>query len=863
MSADTEFYDEWIDNLGNWFEDLFPEGHGWTGLIGCAMAAAKEFGKETPEYIKALEQCRALRFSGAGSVSTGTQFDIDTFLDDLLGGIGGSLDDLLGGLKDKLIDAVGGLGQAGVSTVGNVGDIAGAILGNVGLSSQGALDIVGLTAGTAIENVGSVLGDITGNIGESIEDFLRSIRDAIRDAINAMSQAVSRALDSAISTITRVVDGLVSSISNAVNAAIQSMTDLFNRVIDSMQSFIQSAIERIGDITDRVFQAVAETVENIRAAIVTAFDNIVAFIGEQIDAATALLNTAVENINEIGNAIVANAEQVYDTISSGIDRAISELTDTASGALASVREGLDSLSTGISTFLDGIGPILTETIVGPAQEFAEAQYKRIVGGIDEHVITLQEGMEQTLSCMGLPPEAGQKARQIMACVFPSENLGGGLLQNLLILFTGIMTATTWAGQLAQAAGIKAMQDMQPAFPIALPDPGNVLEMLRLGTVDDATATNLIVRNGFSTENAARILETKRRLPDIGMVQVWFLREFVSREDANALLQNMGFTAADAERTLDMAFFIPGAQDLITMAVREVFTPETAEKFGQFEDFPEAFAENARLQGISDEWARNYWAAHWALPSVQMGFEMLHRRVITEDELVTLLKAQDVMPFWRDKLTEISYNPLTRVDVRRMHKLGVLTNDEVRNAYKDIGYNETNAQRLLDFTIALNAPDEGDAPEVLTGLTRSAIIDLFKRGTFTRSEAAELLRTIGLGAATAETFIQVAELQTDQEEREAETQLIIDRATAGILTRAQAEDAMNALGLSAQETDRGLLALARALDKQVQLPSKSDLDKMLSANIINDATYLDTLIRLGFSPLWATRFLELTNVPARA
>ena len=51
--------------------------------------------------------------------------------------------------------------------------------------------------------------------------------------------------------------------------------------------------------------------------------------------------------------------------------------------------------------------------------------------------------------------------------------------------------------------------------------------------------------------------------------------------------------------------------------------------------------------------------------------MLHRGVIDTAELDMLLRAQDVMPFWRDRLTAIAYRPLTRVDVRRMYKQGVL------------------------------------------------------------------------------------------------------------------------------------------------------------------------------------------------
>lgn len=151
---------------------------------------------------------------------------------------------------------------------------------------------------------------------------------------------------------------------------------------------------------------------------------------------------------------------------------------------------------------------------------------------------------------------------------------------------------------------------------------------------------------------------------------------------------------------ELAYQIPPVADIITMAVREAFTPEIAARFGQYQDLPPEFVTWAGKKGLSEEWATRYWAAHWSLPSPQQGFEMLHRGVIDRNDLSLLLRALDVMPYWRDKLMQISYNPLTRIDVRRMYNLKVLTRDEVTQAYREIGYNETNAERLTVFTVEL-------------------------------------------------------------------------------------------------------------------------------------------------------------------
>ncbi|GAJ24320.1 unnamed protein product, partial [marine sediment metagenome] len=131
---------------------------------------------------------------------------------------------------------------------------------------------------------------------------------------------------------------------------------------------------------------------------------------------------------------------------------------------------------------------------------------------------------------------------------------------------------------------------------------------------------------------------------------------------------------------ELAHPIPPVADIITMAVREAFTPAIAAKFGQYEDLPPAYVDWVQRKGLSKDWAERYWAAHWSLPSPMQGFEMLHRGAINFDELDMLLRALDVMPFWRDKLTKIAYRRLTRVDIRRMYKAGVLTEAEVYESY---------------------------------------------------------------------------------------------------------------------------------------------------------------------------------------
>ncbi|GAI15915.1 unnamed protein product, partial [marine sediment metagenome] len=203
----------------------------------------------------------------------------------------------------------------------------------------------------------------------------------------------------------------------------------------------------------------------------------------------------------------------------------------------------------------------------------------------------------------------------------------------------------------------------------------------------------------------------------------------------------------------LAYPIPPVADLVTMAVREAFTPAIAEKFGQYEDFPPEFEEWAGKKGVSSEWAKRYWAAHWALPSATQGFAMLHRGIIDEGELNMLLRALDVMPFWRDKLVKVAYRPLTRVDVRRMYKEGILDEAGVYSAYLDHGYNEKNAQAMTDFTVSYVLTQQ-------TKFTTRDVISAYSKRMITVSIARSLLRELGVRSANISFVISTADYKRE-------------------------------------------------------------------------------------------------------
>jgi hypothetical protein len=250
----------------------------------------------------------------------------------------------------------------------------------------------------------------------------------------------------------------------------------------------------------------------------------------------------------------------------------------------------------------------------------------------------------------------------------------------------------------------------------------------------------------------------RELLTPGVVQEALNRGFIDEAEADFHLEKAGYGDPAKHALLELRNIIPGTTDLVRMAVREVFNPQLRRELTLDAEFPAPFADWAAKLGISEEWAGNYWAAHWDLPSPSQGYEMLHRGLITDQQLADLLKALDYAPVWRDKLQAISYNPITRVDLRRLYKMGIITEAQVKDGYKALGYNDERAGWLTEFTKRYYGPDEGGELKEFADLAQSTIRLGYRRHVLSREEALDKLVEAGYSEDVADFLLTLDDVQ---------------------------------------------------------------------------------------------------------
>jgi len=269
-----------------------------------------------------------------------------------------------------------------------------------------------------------------------------------------------------------------------------------------------------------------------------------------------------------------------------------------------------------------------------------------------------------------------------------------------------------------------------------------------GMTED-TIIDLISRGGIHPDYAHDYLDAILTKPASEDIIAYELRRDPSLSRLGNELSKIGVHNNYHNLYKELAYQIPPVADIITMAVREAFTPEIAARFGQYQDLPSEFVEWVGKKGLSKEWAERYWAAHWSLPSVQQGFEMLHRGIIGTDDMYMLMRALDIMPYWRDKLIDMAFRPLTRVDVRRMFALGTLDEGGIRKAYRDLGYNDFNAGRMTDFTIR-------HTRQTQSRFSSGDVVNAYSKYLIGSGEASSLLRDIGIRDSEISNIIEKAE-----------------------------------------------------------------------------------------------------------
>ena len=349
------------------------------------------------------------------------------------------------------------------------------------------------------------------------------------------------------------------------------------------------------------------------------------------------------------------------------------------------------------------------------------------------------------------------------------------------------------------------------------------------------------------------------------------RNVITEDEFYSLCGKIGIDKDQADKLTELYKFYPPATDFIRFAVRDVFNPDIVEKYGYNEEFPDDIVKYAEKTGMDKEVLQWYWRAHWELPPPSAGFEMLHRlhpdvlRVLGEkykemglnpedlktdlETLKELLKISDYPKYWRDRLAAISYSPLTRVDLRRIYQLGLISDDELIARLMEVGYSRKDAELLLNFYRELKTGKERD-------LTKSEILKLYRYKLISKDDAIEHLGALGYSKEESEFLIKLQDYKLYTKKVRTVLKLIKEQYADGVITEQELYDRLSGMNLPAEKIALEMEYAQELKKRKEKLPSKKDLIMMFQKKVISEQEFREYMQRIGYSEFWVGKYIEL-------
>lgn len=251
------------------------------------------------------------------------------------------------------------------------------------------------------------------------------------------------------------------------------------------------------------------------------------------------------------------------------------------------------------------------------------------------------------------------------------------------------------------------------------------------------------RLGLSRDSAGNYWAAHWELPSYTQGTEMLFRGEITPTQFDGLLKALDYAPTWRGPLEAIARRIPTIVDMIRFAVREVYDPAARQALDLDADYPAAFTPQAALHGLSEQHARQYWAAHWRLPSARQGYQMLWRGLISAAQLDQLLKALDYPPVWRARLADIARIVPGRIDLKRMLRHEIKDRGELLAGYIRLGYSPADAELMTQIAEAEVAGGTG-----ATSYLGRARTSLFSRAhtEFVSRQLTEPEALAGLAAA---------------------------------------------------------------------------------------------------------------------
>jgi len=512
-------------------------------------------------------------------------------------------------------------------------------------------------------------------------------------------------------------------------------------------------------------------------------------------------------------------------------------------------QNAESLPFGIRGIVKAGISVAKATIVPILATFAgiNSDFKQQTALLNDEPIVKRRTKEESRWWEDILRTFGYKDSTIKAvnALIPDQLPGPNIL---MFVYVAVLMLKS-SGNLMDVISADTYKSLMAKYRPSTPRPEEVLRASFVAPELHDKVVELLRENGLTDEAIKLLFVSNYQLEDLQTIREVFHREGKSEDWIDERLGEHGFTPERIGEIKTILPVIPGIQDLVFFMAREAFEPDMIARYGLDELYPGELTQWAAKHGLNEFWARKYWLAHWNHPELRTVFELFHRDQLSTDEMWNYFGLVEIPPFWREKLINISYNVITRVDARRMWQLGVITDEtQLFDLYRHMGYSPEDAQLMTEWTKTYSSAQERD-------LTRTDIVQAYIDRDLSAIEASDFLKRIGYPGEQSNFIVYRTEMEMQRSEREEKLGLVKDQFTSNLINQTEARNTLVGLGFRVERVNELLGKWEFLRWKNTKLPSKTDLDKLYRSAIISRDEYIDTMRRLGYTEKHIGWYLE--------
>lgn len=503
---------------------------------------------------------------------------------------------------------------------------------------------------------------------------------------------------------------------------------------------------------------------------------------DAIQRAHDTIRSTLANIGQVADSLaervrgIINDElkAIFDPLGAALQAQLHVLGDLVSGLLENLATPDDILKQLVATWT-GVQQA-AETPADAVLKFASQDTPQALGDFlnEKLAKTLHEWFAQSVpdAPNSLDPETIREAFGSM----PLLVKGPAQLAITLLTATAFLAALNTANiRLAEQA---SLEDHQPT-PLT---PAELANAVVQNQIDPNEAWREAQFSGVNQHRFQVMVDTAGLPPGVGeLLQLWN-RGVIKEPDVEQGIRE-GHTKDKYIQSLkELRWWLPTPADLVHWLTREVWVDEFVQRFGMDQELNQQI-KNAQpyftANAVRDELVKLFWRAHWTLPSPSMGEEMFHRtdpngagetislpgggttkRVIGRADLLRLYRAAGFEPYWRDPMIRVAFNPLTRIDSRRMYLQGTIDDARLFSSYLDLGYSEADAGLFVSWMQANKAAQQkAQVEKHITPIT-TALKNAYKRGQLNAIDFKT--RAVQLGEDGDVVDVWIAQLDAERE-----------------------------------------------------------------------------------------------------